>query len=150
VKEAPSIKYHHSFLDGGVFANNPSMEAIVYALDLYPAINRKDIRILSLSTGSKDVIYDGNDVASWWQISWLGPIIHILMDGTSKTVEAGVDALIDAGHYRVKPFLHHSDGALDSIGQENLHNLLLDAENMTKDFRDTLQVWTEYALEGKV
>lgn len=147
VSGAPDIRYHHAFLDGGVFANNPSMESVVYALDLYPRINRKDIKLLSLSTGSRDVKYKGEDVATWWQLSWLGPIIHILMDGTSKTVEAGVDALLDDGHFRIKPILHHSDGELDNYSDDNMHSLLLDAENMTKAHKKELKTWTKIARQ---
>src|SRR5271170_7199575 len=73
-----------TMIDGGVFANNPTICAIVEAYHLY---HSTDFLIVSLGTGSMPAQIDANAAASWGDVAWVGPIISILMDGNAQTVD---------------------------------------------------------------
>jgi uncharacterized protein len=72
-----------TMIDGGVFANNPTVCAIIEAYHLYQS---KNFLVVSLGTGSVPIRIDAS-AASWWgDVNWAGPLISIFMDGNSQTV----------------------------------------------------------------
>jgi uncharacterized protein len=85
-----------TMIDGGVFANNPTICAMVEAYHLY---HSTEFLIVSLGTGSVPVQIDANAAASWGDIAWASPIISILMDANSQTVGFEVDELLGDDQY---------------------------------------------------
>jgi len=71
-------------IDGGVFANNPSMCALSSARVLYP--NKSRFLIVSLGTGEtqREIPYD--KAKDWGLIGWARPLLYILFDGVSDAV----------------------------------------------------------------
>ena len=97
-----------SLVDGGVFANNPSMLAYVEAKTYYEQMKNKKkstrtrqvssakveamtveepFVMVSLGTGSSMKPYNYNDAKDWGLVGWVRPIVDILMQGVSETVD---------------------------------------------------------------
>ena len=91
------------YIDGGVFANNPSLCALAQALDRRrpcpPAV--EDIRLLSLGTGvSPSYIRRKN--LDWGLAQWASPLIRILMDGVSGISDFQCSQLLGDAYHRVQ------------------------------------------------
>lgn len=113
-----------AFVDGGVFANNPSVLAYVEAKRVYqptsesePApdtasrefsfmdVAAREIEepffMLSLGTGTSGKSFPYKEAKDWGLVGWVRPIVDILMQGTADTV-----------HYQMRQLLPpHTDGA---------------------------------------
>ncbi len=87
-----SPKYDKSLVDGGVFANNPAMCAYTEGVKRKPAA--KTILLVSLGTGDPDFgraakrkKYPYAKAKDWGVIGWARPVINIMMDGVTDTVD---------------------------------------------------------------
>jgi hypothetical protein len=90
-------------VDGGVFANTPSMSALVAAYKLYPGLAARHVIVVSLGTGSRERPIPYDRARNWGELSWLHPILSILMDGSADTVSYSVDQVIGAqAHFRIE------------------------------------------------
>lgn len=75
-------------IDGGVFANNPSMCAFVEAIKMnFGKISFDNFYIVSLGLATKQDSYDFKKALGWGLIKWIQPIISIMMSGVSETVD---------------------------------------------------------------
>ena len=74
------------YIDGGVFANNPSMVALVQAISqrnrAKERANIDDIVLLSVGTGVSLSYIKGNTI-DWGYAQWVKPLLNILMDGVA-------------------------------------------------------------------
>ena len=128
-----------TMIDGGVFANNPTICAMVEAYHLY---HSTDFLIVSLGTGSVPAQIDAS-AANWGDIAWASPIISIFMDGNSQTVAFEVHELLGDDQYTrldislaiATPQGEIVDPAMDNALQGNLNALqdkakqLIDTQN---------------------
>jgi uncharacterized protein len=92
-------KQSFTMIDGGVFANNPTICAIVEAYRLYH--QPTDFLIVSIGTGSEPVSVDVSKAAHWGDAAWLTPILTIFMAGNSQTVAVETDELLGDPHWRL-------------------------------------------------
>jgi len=78
------------YVDGGVFANNPSVVALAQALDSrYFQENTRElsrIRLLSVGTGANLKHVEGKRL-DWGFARWAPPLIDVLMDGVSEVAD---------------------------------------------------------------
>lgn len=73
----------HVFIDGGVFANNPTGLAFAQARFLWP---EDTYEIVSIGTGHQEV--EMNVFRKYWgAMAWLRPLVGIIFDGISDSVE---------------------------------------------------------------
>jgi len=88
---------HYSYIDGGVFANNPSMSAYVEARNIWP--DEKEFMLISLGTGQETIRIPNTE--SWGLWSWLskGLLLSIVFDGVSDTTAYHVYNMIPLHHY---------------------------------------------------
>lgn len=86
-------------IDGGVFANNPTMAAIVEARRLYNA-NASNLLVVSIGTGSEPNRINVADAVKWGDAGWLLPILNILMEGSAETTNTEVGELLPNGYHR--------------------------------------------------
>ena len=98
-----------ALVDGGVFASNPAVAAVVEALkrrdadphDLLPA----DLMVVSLGTGLHEVGHTQSKVSGWGRLGWIWPrsedpaLIATFLDGQS-----------DAAHHWAEVLLNHEPG----------------------------------------
>lgn len=143
-----------ALVDGGVFANNPSMLAYTEALELLrqrkqraaePPVavvsdefeafgaavssDKSDVFMLSLGTGRVVKPYHYNDAKSWGMVSWLRPIIDILMQGVSETVDYQMNYVLPTDldgtkHYiRINPTLPPENSEMSDVSEKNIQGL---------------------------
>ncbi|MEO9124176.1 MAG: CBASS cGAMP-activated phospholipase [Microcoleus sp.] len=122
------------FVDGAVFANNPSAIALANAATV---ADRADILLVSLGTGSLTRKYSYEQSRNWGLINWLDPLINIMMDGSSESVAIQIEySLQESQHYRFQVALNHSNEALDDCSVTNIQNLkVLAQESIAQNTR---------------
>jgi hypothetical protein len=85
-------------IDGGVFANNPAMCALVSAYKLFP--RAKGFMVVSLGTGSLERPIPYDEAKNWGLVHWARPILNVLFDGSADTTCYQVDQILGPSHYR--------------------------------------------------
>jgi uncharacterized protein len=86
-----------TMIDGGVFANNPIVAAMVEAYRLYHA---KKFEVVSIRTGSTPMKVDTLAAARWGDVSWAAPMISIFMAASAQTVAVETAELLGNFHWR--------------------------------------------------
>jgi predicted acylesterase/phospholipase RssA len=98
-----------ALVDGGVFASNPSVAAVVEALkrrddeprDLRPS----DLMVVSLGTGQHEVGHSQKEVRGWGRLGWIWP-----RGGDPAMISAFLDGQSDAAHHWAEILLNHEPG----------------------------------------
>ncbi len=95
------------YIDGGVFAPNPSMCALAQSQDRRnlpadrPALN--DIRLFSLGTGRSFEHVEGKSL-DWGYVEWVRPLISLMLDGTNGIADFQCRQLLgDDRYFRLAP-----------------------------------------------
>lgn len=118
VSKAKSLSgVSYPLVDGGVFANNPSLCAYAEVQAKFfktpdgfilkskagdkkkedlSEITAKDLLILSLGTGQTALNYDYNKAKDWGLAQWPKPLIEIMMMGVSQTVDYQLQQIYDS------------------------------------------------------
>ena len=119
-------KGYVALVDGGVYANNPTACALVESLCSFDQ-KIDDVVMLSLGTGeyTKPIRYE--DAKGWGLAKWAQPILNVVFDGVSDTVNYQVQSILSktrAGrHLRIQPALTDENDAMDDATPDNLANL---------------------------
>ncbi len=115
-----------ALIDGGVFAINPAMCAFAEVRDVDPTAT--DVLLVSLGTGENTDPLSYDEVKGWGEASWARPILDVVFDGISDTVDfqlrqllPGVDGL--ARYYRFQTRLEGASDAMDDASPKNLEAL---------------------------
>ena len=92
------------YVDGGVYANNPSMCALALALDERNAQPQRlaDLRLLSLGTGNSLTYVKGQSL-DWGLAQWVKPLIGLMMDGVAGIAHFQCQQLLGARYHRLAP-----------------------------------------------
>lgn len=125
---------YYSLIDGGVFANNPAMCAYVEAINRYREIP-EDILVLSLGTGelTRPLPYVK---VKHWGVRWAQPILNIVFDGVSDTVDYQLRQLLRSGedgkerYYRFQVRLEPDNDQMDTTNPDQIHLFKLLAKKM--------------------
>ena len=92
------------YVDGGVFANNPSMCALAQSQDA--RIGRTaaldDVALLSLGTGSS-LIYVKGAHHDWGYAQWAQALLGVMFDGTIGIADYQCRQLLGSRYHRVAP-----------------------------------------------
>jgi uncharacterized protein len=95
-----SPKGYVALVDGGVFANNPSLEALMRGGALRPMDNDhrdNSLLLLSLGTGYNTKDYSFEESWSWGAMGWVNPLLDMAFD--VRPNEAEVEKLMQGKHY---------------------------------------------------
>lgn len=150
-------------IDGGVFANNPTLAALVEALKMETddgdEVTIRNISILSIGTkGNKHTTYKFNKIKSWGLAKWVQPIINIMMDGVADTTDflsqRVYSMLPEADEYyeqylRVAPDVITANGSMDAASKKNLDKLMADGEKAADENEMALRSAVKYLLSGR-
>ena len=124
--------------DGGVFANNPAMCALVSARRIFPGVKR--CLVVSLGTGCLEHAMDGTEATKWGEVAWLHPILSLLMDGNADTVCYQLDQLLRDDHRRFQISLGSNPNDeyavqedMDQATPDNIQRLLKLAGKLIED-----------------
>ncbi len=94
------------YVDGGVIANNPSMAAVVQALDGRNQAGERatldGIKLLSVGTGASLQYIDGQD-HDWGDAQWIKPILNVMMDGGVGVADFECAQLLGDRYCRLEP-----------------------------------------------
>jgi predicted acylesterase/phospholipase RssA len=114
---------YYTLIDGGVFANNPAACALVEARATQDA---SEYLVVSLGTGSLMRSLPLNLAKYWGAALWAKPVLDIVFDGVSSTVDYQLDQLLPetAGqpprYYRFQVALDGNNHSLDNVSPSNI------------------------------
>jgi uncharacterized protein len=93
------------YIDGGVFANNPSLVALAQAISKrnQPAekASLDEVVMLSLGTGVS-LTYIKGQTLDWGYAQWVKPLINVLMDGVAGISDYQARQLLDDRYHRLQ------------------------------------------------
>jgi len=148
-----SAKIPYPLIDGGVFANNPTLCAYAEVRKQFPkSPTAKDMAILSLGTGSVKNEYSYKDAKDWGALQWVLPLIDIMMSGVSETVHYQLEQIFDSidapdNYLRVNAEIEPAHSGMDNALMENLLYLQQKGERIAKDFDGKLDDFVELLLK---
>jgi hypothetical protein len=124
-------------IDGGVFANNPTMCALVAAWRRYGAGHR--FIVVSLGNGFLQRPIPLAKAQGWGKVGWLEPILSVLMDGNADTVTFQAQELLRSDHHRfdiplevTRSERHAVNDDFDDASNENIAALLAKAADLVE------------------
>src|SRR5215203_5976433 len=129
-----------AFIDGGVHSNNPAMCAYVEAMKIHP--EEKDFLVVSLGTGEPTREMPYEEVKGWGLALWAQPILNVVFDGVSDTVDYQLRELLrsegdDKRYYRFQTKLDVGKDDMDDASATNIQSLKTKAkEIISKDDAD--------------
>ncbi len=137
-----------SFIDGGIYANNPALCAYIDAKTMYGKEDR-DIMLLSLGTGRFTKRYYHDEIKNWGVVRWARPILNCVFDGVSDTVDYQLSRILKGRdhYYRLQVELKEGNDELDNTSIKNIRVLQLLAENAIHNCKDEIKKVTERLLE---
>jgi len=113
----------YGLVDGGMFANNPALLALVAARRLMPLATR--FLVVSLGTGAVESPIAYADAVNWGLIGWASPLIDILFSAMNDTVDFELDQLAPlVAHVRLQSSLTGASEAMDDASASNVTNLV--------------------------
>jgi patatin-like phospholipase/acyl hydrolase len=123
-----------AFIDGGVHSNNPAMCAYVEARKIYPEEN--DFLMVSLGTGEQTRNMPYEEVRGWGLALWAQPILNVVFDGVSDTVDYQLRELLSTEegdsrrYYRFQTVLDIGKDDMDDASATNLQALKTKAKEI--------------------
>lgn len=143
---------YYSFIDGGTFANNPTLCAYAEARNHFTkpgtdnkCVTAKDMVILSIGTGSSKQEYKYEDAKDWGVAGWVKPIIDIMMSGVSETVSYQVDEIYDAvdaedQYLRIDTTLKDGiDSKMDNATPQNIKALTMVGNDLANEYDQRIE-----------
>ncbi|MGJ8591198.1 MAG: patatin-like phospholipase family protein [Aquaticitalea sp.] len=155
------------FIDGGMFANNPTLCAYAEARKLkfsellkredkpdFPSA--KDMLTISIGTGTIKKPYYFNELKTAGKLEWIQPVIDILMSGNSETVDYQLKQMYKTlsrnhknDYYRLEPSLREALPDMDVATTVNLENLRQAGLWYVNKNKETLDEIASKILENK-
>lgn len=130
----------NTLVDGGVFANNPSLVAYVEAsktlfeTESPSNLDPNKIMVISMGTGaSVRKQYPYVKSRKWGMVNWVFPIIDVMLSGISDITHYQMEKLFEGSerpdnYKRINPPLHYSKAPSQDASKENITNLIKDAQ----------------------
>jgi uncharacterized protein len=107
------------YVDGGVFANNPSMCALAQTQDprFGPPAKLADVLLLSIGTGSSPLHIEGKTL-DWGYAQWARPLVSLILDGVNLIADYQCRMILGERYQRIQPVYPASISVpLDAIQQ---------------------------------
>jgi patatin-like phospholipase/acyl hydrolase len=119
----------HSFIDGGIFANNPGMCAYAEVRKAEDEPKAADMFLVSLSTGSTKHSYDYNSIKDKKAMMMVPALIDMMMSGVAETIDFELQKMFEAvgkpeQYVRIEPTnLNNVNEEMDDASPKNLDDL---------------------------
>lgn len=157
----------YTLIDGGIFANNPSLCAYseVRTINFSSTLkdeqkpdlpSAKDMIIVSLGTGTIKKPYEFEDFKNANKIKWIKPTLDMMMSGNSETVHHHLKQIYstlekenESNYYRIQPNLNHADNEMDNATPENITALHNDGKLAVTKHKNVLDTIIEKLIENK-
>lgn len=140
-----------SLIDGGIFANNPSLCALAEVRKTKESPKVENIILVSLGTGSVRTPYYHKDIKDKPTLAMIPSIIDMMMSGVSETIDYQVRKMFearDAGkqYFRIDAAnLTNEEAELDNASPENIKLLKSIGFQTAKD--DVLEKIADLLIE---
>ena len=113
-----------SLIDGGIVANNPTACAIAEAMRKDRRVdNSQDLVVLSVGTGERNRPIDLRSAREWGALEWAVPIIDVLFDGNTDSVDYIARHIVGDGYFRMQAELMPGLDDLDDVTETNIAGL---------------------------
>jgi patatin-like phospholipase/acyl hydrolase len=120
-----------ALIDGGVFANNPAACALVEAKTQFPKASH--FTVCSLGTGVLTRSFRYDDAKNWGVARWAKPMLDIVLDSVSETVDYQLNQLMPPGsYYRFQTSLECGSEQMDDTSPKQIRGLRLLGEKMVR------------------
>jgi patatin-like phospholipase/acyl hydrolase len=132
----------YTLIDGGVFANNPAACALVEARTTHP--DATGYLVVSLGTGELTHSLSYDAATDWGLAKWAIPILDVVFDGVSKTVDYQLRQLLPdtpgqcQRYYRFQTTLDGRNHRLDDTSPANITALKALAYELVEKKSDDL------------
>ncbi len=135
----------HTLIDGGVFANQPSLCAYSEAKYLWADVEQE---ILSLGTGYQNRPFPFDQVKDWGPLKWISPsegapVISILMHGQAHSANWQMDQILGERFTRLDAELVNANDDMDDASEENLDALTAMAQQIVDANSQALDAWAD-------
>ncbi len=133
---------HYTLVDGGVFANNPAACALVEARTTHP--DASGYLVVSLGTGALLRSLPVGMAKHWGAAPWVKPLLDIVFDGVSSTVDYQLRQLLPdlpgvcKRYYRFQTTLDGHNHSLDNTSPANITALKHLANDLIEKEADAL------------
>ena len=120
----------YACIDGGVFANNPTLCAYSEVRNATGDPTAKDMFVVSIGTGSQEQPYQYDKAKDWGAVGWVRPVIDIMMSGAAEVTDYHMNKMFSAGgnldnYVRIQPAnLGNADPAMDNASTVNIDALI--------------------------
>ena len=122
----------HTFLDGGVFANNPAMCAYVQAKNSFA--DSENLSVISIGTGEDLIGYSYKEIRNWGMVQWALPFFRQTSISSDATVDYMLRSLCKNGdsYYRLQVSLEKENLKMDDVSEKNIASLEHAAKELIK------------------
>ncbi len=126
VKSVGSHAMEYNMVDGGIYANNPSLLAVTEAKRLFP--EAKKFRLVSIGTGISNEGYSHDEMNTWGAAQWLSlrrsmPILNIMMTANSSMVDHSLKSMPEVDYLRFNVRLDPKRKAIDNVSSSFIQYL---------------------------
>jgi patatin-like phospholipase/acyl hydrolase len=148
----------YPLIDGGVFANNPALCAFAEATQYFSQdtdkLTAQEMFIFSIGTASSSKSYEYDKVKNWGVIEWIKPVLDIMMDGVSKTIDYQLMQIYEAigrsrQYVRINPVLNEAKSDMDDASPANLKALVADGIENAEKYDEVLDRVVEMLIANK-
>jgi predicted acylesterase/phospholipase RssA len=132
-------------IDGGVFANNPSLCAYAEFAAARPGSGLGDVALLALGTGGIDKPFSYSEAKDWGAVEWVRPLIDITLSGVAEAVDYQLRQLFRAAaasdqYLRIDPELSPTTSPeMDDATIGNMRRLKADGDRAYATHRQALE-----------
>ena len=134
----------YPLVDGGVFAHNPALSALLEVIKSYNSYRINDIFILSIGTGISKISYNYEDFKKKWAIA-IGPaLVDIMGSSSAESTDYYLKQLFrsvgKSGNYiRIEPEnLASIDPAMDAASPQNIQKIVALTDRLISDNENQL------------
>lgn len=144
----------YACVDGGVFANNPSLCAYSEVRNADGDPVAKDMFVVSIGTGSQEKPYPYSEAKDWGEIGWVKPVIDIMMAGAAEVTDYHMTKMFSAeqvpqNYTRIQPTsLGNADPAMDNASPGNIAALVAVGQQTAQNCDAELDKIVEILLAG--
>jgi len=123
----PKLIAGDDYIDGGMFASNPSLAVFTKAKEMYHIL-AEDLKLLSIGTCGVTQAFEDMDKA--WKYKWIQPLINIMMSSDNEYTHSMIESLYESvnkedNYLRLNVHMpSYYKAGMDDASQTNLSYLI--------------------------